>query len=125
VLPTTNGTDSGEEGEMSTTADISEPSSELERLIAELSGSGLQGVFDFGVDCHLAGVTTPVFRGPAGRRWWHAVLGDDAASSNPVSNADARARTDPNGLLAVGPKATESGRWRPAVASSWLGLAGG
>ena len=65
---------------MSATADISEPSSELERLIAELSGSGLRGVFDFGVDCHLAGVTTPVFRGPADRRWWHVVLGDDAAN---------------------------------------------
>ena len=54
--------------------------SELEGLIAELSGPGLQGVFDFGVDCHLAGVTKPVFRGLAGRRWWHAVLGGDAAS---------------------------------------------
>jgi len=65
---------------MSATAGISEPASELERLIAELSGPGLQGVFDFGVDCHLAGVTKPVFRGPADRRWWHGVLGDDAAS---------------------------------------------
>jgi hypothetical protein len=45
---------------MSTTAEISEPASELERLIAELSGPGLQGVFVFGVDCqlaHLAGAT--------------------------------------------------------------------
>ena len=61
---------------------ISEPASELERLIADLSGSGLQGVFAFGVDCRiapLAGVTTPVFRGPADRRWWHLELGDDAA----------------------------------------------
>ena len=65
---------------MSTTAEISEPANELERLIAELSGPGLQGVFDFGVDCHLAGVTSPVFRGPADRRWWHVVLGDGAAS---------------------------------------------
>ena len=65
---------------MSATVEISEPASELERLIAELSGPGLQGVFDCGADCHLAGVTTPVCRGPAGRRWWHAVLGDDAAS---------------------------------------------
>ena len=68
---------------MSTNAKISEPASELERLIAELSGSGLQGVFTFGVDCHLArlaDVTTPVFRGPADRRWWHVHLGDDAAS---------------------------------------------
>jgi hypothetical protein len=65
---------------MSTTTEISEPASELERLIAELSGPGLQGVFDFGDDCHLAGVTTSVFRGSADRRWWHAVLGDDAAS---------------------------------------------
>ena len=57
---------------MSTTAEISEPASELERLIAELSGPGLQGVFDFGNDCHLAplaGATTPLLRGPADRRW--------------------------------------------------------
>ena len=65
---------------MTTNAGISEPASELERLIAELSGSGLQRVFDFGTDCHLAGVTTQVFRGPAGRRRWHVVLGDDTAS---------------------------------------------
>jgi putative heme iron utilization protein len=25
-------------------------------------------------------VTTPLFRGPADRRWWHVVLGDDAAN---------------------------------------------
>ena len=64
---------------MNTTAFTSEPASELERLIADLSGSGPQGVFDCGVDCHLAGVTTPAFRGPADRRRWHGVLGDDAA----------------------------------------------
>jgi putative heme iron utilization protein len=61
---------------------ISEPASELERLIAELSESGLL-VFVFGVGwwtAHLTGVTTPVFRGPADRRWWHVELGDDAAS---------------------------------------------
>jgi len=68
---------------MSTTAETSKPASELERLIADLSGSGLQGVFVFGVDCHLAPLaeaTTPLFRGPAGRRWWHGVLGEEAAS---------------------------------------------
>jgi hypothetical protein len=68
---------------MSTTAEISKPTSELERLIAELSGSVLQGVFVFGVDCHfahLADVTTSVFRGPAEQRWWHFELGDEAAS---------------------------------------------
>jgi hypothetical protein len=68
---------------MSTTAEVSEPASELERLIAELAGSGLRGVFVFGVDCHLtplAGATAPVFRGPADRRWWHGHLGDDAAN---------------------------------------------
>jgi len=68
---------------MSTTAEISEPASELERLIAELSGSGLPGVFVFGADCHLAhlaNVTAPVFRGPADRRWWDVELGDEAAS---------------------------------------------
>jgi len=68
---------------MSTTAATSEPASELERLIADMSGPGLQGVFAFGVDCHLAhlaDVTTPVFRGPADRRWWHFELGDDAVS---------------------------------------------
>ena len=66
---------------MSTTAEISEPASELERLIADLPGSGLLA-FVFGVGwwvAHLKGVTTPLFRGPADRRWWHVELGDDAA----------------------------------------------
>ena len=66
---------------MSKIAGISEPESELERLIAELSGSG-QLVFVFGVGwwtAHLLGATTPLFRGPADRRWWHVDLGDDTA----------------------------------------------
>ena len=66
---------------MSTTAYTSKPASELERLIADLSGSGLL-VFVFGngfTTAHLAGATTPVFRGPADRRWWHVEIGDDAA----------------------------------------------
>ena len=67
---------------MNKVAGISEPASELEHLIAELSESGLL-VFVFGVGwwtAHLTGATTPVFRGPADRRWWHVELGDDAAS---------------------------------------------
>ena len=67
---------------MSTSAEVSEPASELERLIADLSGSGLL-VFVFGdglSTAHLKGVTTPLFRGLADRRWWHVELGDDAAS---------------------------------------------
>ena len=67
---------------MITTAEVSEPANELERLIADLSGSGLL-VFVFGdglSTAHLKGVTTPLFRGPADRRWWHVELGDDAAS---------------------------------------------
>jgi putative heme iron utilization protein len=67
---------------MSKTADISEPASELERLIADLPGSGLLA-FVFGVGwwvAHLKEVTTPLFRGLADRRWWHFELGDDAAS---------------------------------------------
>ena len=66
---------------MSTTAETSEPASELERLIADLSG--LVDVFVFGDGwwtAHLVGVTAPEFGGPADRRWWHAVLGGDAAS---------------------------------------------
>jgi hypothetical protein len=69
---------------MSQVAGISEPVSELERLITELPGSGLL-VFVFGVGwwtAHLTGVTAPVFRGPADRRWWHVELGDGAASSS-------------------------------------------
>ena len=61
---------------------ISEPASELERLIADLSGPGPL-VFVFGdgfCGAHLKGVTTPLFRGPADRRWWHVELGDDAAN---------------------------------------------
>ena len=67
---------------MSQVADISEPASDLERLITELSESGLL-VFVFGVGwwtAHLTGTTTPVFRRPADRRWWHIELGDGAAS---------------------------------------------
>jgi hypothetical protein len=72
----------GEECKMSTTAEMTEPVSEVERLIAELSGSGPL-VFVFGdgfCTAHLLGVTTPLFRGPADRRWWHVHLGDDATS---------------------------------------------
>ena len=48
-----------------------EPATELERLIAELSESGLLA-FVFGVGwwtAHLTGATRPLFRGPADRRW--------------------------------------------------------
>jgi hypothetical protein len=38
VLPTTDRTDRGEGREMGKIVDVSEPASELERLIAELSG---------------------------------------------------------------------------------------
>jgi putative heme iron utilization protein len=60
----------------------SRPGSELERLIADLSKSGpLIFVFGDGLStAHLAGVTAPVFRGPADRRWWHVELGDGMAS---------------------------------------------
>ena len=67
---------------MSRIADIRGPASELERLIADLSGSGLL-VFVFGdglSTAHLKGVTAPLFRGPADRRWWHVEVGDDATS---------------------------------------------
>lgn len=67
---------------MRETAGVSEPASEVERLIAELSGSGLL-VFVFGdgfTTAHLTGVSTPVFRGPADRRWWHVELGTGAAN---------------------------------------------
>jgi hypothetical protein len=66
---------------MDTIADVGEPATDLERLIAELSESGLL-VFVFGVGwwtSHLVGATVPVFRGPADRRWWHVELGDDVA----------------------------------------------
>jgi hypothetical protein len=82
VFPTTNGTDVGEERGMSKIEGSSELASELERLIADLSGSGPL-VFVFGVGwwtAHLAGATAPVFGGPADRRWWHVHLGDDTAS---------------------------------------------
>jgi hypothetical protein len=67
---------------MDKTTDVSAPDSELERLIAELSESGPL-VFVFGdgfTTAHLKGVTTPLFRGSADRRWWHVELGDEAAS---------------------------------------------
>ena len=67
---------------MSASAYTSKPASELERLIADLPGSGLQA-FIFGGGCwvaHLDGVTTHLFRGPADQRWWHFELGDDTAN---------------------------------------------
>jgi len=67
---------------MSKAADSSEPASEVERLIADLSASG-ELIFVFGdgfTTAHLAGTTAPLFRGPADERWWHVTLGDDAAS---------------------------------------------
>jgi putative heme iron utilization protein len=67
---------------MSEIASISQPQSELERLIADLSGLGPL-IFVFGVGwwtAHLTGMTTPLFRGPDDRRWWHVNLGDDTAS---------------------------------------------
>jgi hypothetical protein len=82
VLPTTNGTGAGEGHKMGKAAEISEPASEVEHLIADLLASG-QLIFVFGgglTTAHLAGTTTPVFGGPADRRWWHVTLGDDAAS---------------------------------------------
>jgi hypothetical protein len=39
VLPSADGTNSGEEHEMDKITDLGEPASELERLIADLSGS--------------------------------------------------------------------------------------
>ena len=81
VLPTTNGTGAGEEQKMSKTAKISEPASELEHLLADLSGLG-QLVFVFGDEfavTHLLGAIRPVFVGPADRRWWYVELGDHAA----------------------------------------------
>ena len=82
MLPSTNGTGLGDELKMSKAADISEIASELEHLIADLSACGPL-IFVFGdgfTTAHLHGTTTPVFRGPADRRWWHVTLGDDAAS---------------------------------------------
>jgi len=72
---------------MGTIAGVNEPGGELGRLIADLPESGLL-VFVFGVGwwtAHLTGATVPVFRGPAGRRWWHVELGDgnDGARMRP------------------------------------------
>jgi len=59
--------------------DSAAPTSEVERLISDLSASG-ELVFVFGVGwhtTHLVGTTQPVFRGPRERRWWHVELGDE------------------------------------------------
>jgi hypothetical protein len=86
---------------MSTTAETSEPATELERLIADLPRSGLVA-FVFGVGwwvAHLDGVTTHLLRGPADRRWWHVELGDDAASFT----MDVRVDETPASVSCVGP----------------------
>jgi hypothetical protein len=52
--------------------------SDLEALVVDLSSTG-SAVFVFGtgsLTTHLRGRTTPVFRGPADRRWWHVEHGD-------------------------------------------------
>jgi putative heme iron utilization protein len=75
-------TDTGEERGMNKITASGEAATELERLIGELSESGLL-VFVFGVGwvtAHLTGATRPLFRGPADRRWWHVELGDNTAS---------------------------------------------
>jgi hypothetical protein len=49
----------------------------LEALVVELSNTG-SVVFVFGtgsLTTHLRGRTSPVFRGPADRRWWHVEHG--------------------------------------------------
>ena len=77
-----DGTGAGEERSDEQDRKHQRAQSELERLIAELSESG-QLIFVFGIGwwtAHLTGAATPVFRGPADRRRWHVVLGDDAAS---------------------------------------------
>ena len=63
---------------MSKTAKISEPASELEHLMADLSGLG-QLVFVLGDDfavTHLLGAIKPVFSGPADERWWYVEVGN-------------------------------------------------
>jgi putative heme iron utilization protein len=75
---TSDDTDTGKEPGMNDITATGEPATQLERLIADLSGSG-QLVFVFGdgfTTAHLVGTTTPVFRGPADLRWWHVELGD-------------------------------------------------
>jgi putative heme iron utilization protein len=78
---TSDDTGTGKERGMNDITATGEPATEIERLIADLSGSGpLVFVFGDGLStAHLVGVTTPLFRGPADRRWWHVELGDDAA----------------------------------------------
>jgi hypothetical protein len=90
---------------MSKIAGISEPGSELERLIAELSESG-QLIFVFGIGwwtAHLTGAATPVFRGPADRRWWHVVLGDDAAAGYLAADFCALTRDQPTSVCSQVP----------------------
>ena len=86
---------------MNKITDSSEPASELEQLIAELSETG-QLIFVFGVGwwtAHLAGTTAPVFRGPADRRWWHVKLGDHTANWT-MDNRD-ESRVEQGTLLAA------------------------
>jgi hypothetical protein len=118
VFPAIDDAAWGEEHEMDKITDVGEPASELERLIADLAGSGLLA-FVFGVGwwaAHLRGVTTPLFRGPADRRWWHVKLGDDAANwtmdvrVDEITRRPFRARALPVPLV---PRAGSLGRGIP------------
>ena len=106
---------------MSTIPDISEPASELERLIADLSESGPLVFGDGFSAAHLMGATTQVFRGPADRRWWHVVLGDDRASwtmdvrVDEISRGPVRARALPvRPLVSPGRRSWAWISWGPA-----------
>jgi hypothetical protein len=66
VLPTINGTDAGEEHKMSKAAHISEPASELEHLIADLSALGPL-IFVFGDSFAVAHLTGTITRCSADR----------------------------------------------------------
>jgi hypothetical protein len=61
------------------TLESGDAATELEALVADLSASGSL-VFVFGAGAlvtHLRGRTSPVFRGPPERRWWHVEHGED------------------------------------------------
>lgn len=93
---------------MSEVTGVTEPESELERLIAGLSESGCWSLSSSSAGGRRTcpARQKPIYRGTTDRRWWHVELGDEAAgalSRRPVSGQRSHRRPPP---CRIGPSAS-------------------